>query len=171
MRNLILFTACTVVLAMAASAEAQTKFSGICNQKKPDPNYTLPVGDAPGHSIMLGKTNCTWTKTELAGVALKDEDDVFTSEMSGKTAHDKGYGVGNLANGDKYFVRFEGTTTLANNMPVSATCTWTFTGGTGKVTGLTGKGTCTGKFDPTGAAVFDIQGSYQVPAAKAAKGK
>ena len=35
--------------------------------------------------------------------------------------------------------------------------------------GLTGKGTCTGKFDASGAAVFDIQGVYQVPAAKAKK--
>src|SRR5439155_1202908 len=149
-----------------ASAEAQTKFSGTCNQGKPDPNYMLPVGDAPDHSIMLGKTKCTWTKAELSGVALKDEEDVFTSEMSGATAHDKGYGVGTLANGDKYFVRFEGTTKLEKNVPASATCTWSFTGGTGKLKGLTGKGTCTGKFDATGAAVFDIQGTYEVPAAK-----
>jgi hypothetical protein len=162
-----LLTVCAVVLAMAASAEAQTKFTGTCNQSKPDPNYTVPVGDKADHSISLGKVKCTWTNAELAGVALKDEDDVFTSDMSGKTSHDKGYGVGTLANGDKYFVRFEGTTTTDKNVPVSATCTWTFAGGTGKVKGLTGKGTCTGKFDASGAAVFDIEGVYQVPAAKA----
>ncbi len=169
MRKMSLLTICAAVLALAASAEAQTKFSGTCNQTKPDPNYMLPVGDKPDHAIMLGKTKCTWTKAELAGVALKDEEDVFTSEMSGATAHDKGYGVGTLANGDKYYVQFQGTTTLAKNAPVSATCTWTFTGGTGTVNGLTGKGTCTGKFDASGAAVFDIQGVYQVPAAKAKK--
>lgn len=167
MRKASLFTVCAIVLTIAASAQAQTKFTGTCNQSKPDPNYTLPVGDKADHTIMLGKVKCTWSNAELAGVPLKDEDDVFTSDMSGKTSHDKGYGVGNLANGDKYFVRFEGTTTMEKNTPVSATCTWTFAGGTGKVKGLTGKGTCTAKFDPSGAAVFDIQGTYQVPAAKA----
>ncbi|HYT74598.1 MAG TPA: hypothetical protein VEL79_07615 [Vicinamibacterales bacterium] len=167
MRKTSLLTVCAVVLAMAASAEAQTKFTGTCNQSKPDPNYMVPVGDKADHAISLGKVKCTWTNAELAGVALKDEDDVFTSDMSGKTSHDKGYGVGTLANGDKYFVRFEGTTTMEKNTPVSATCTWTFAGGTGKMKGLTGKGTCTGKFDASGAAVFDIEGMYQVPAAKA----
>jgi hypothetical protein len=167
MRKTSLLTVCAVVLAMAASAEAQTKFTGSCNQSKPDPNYMVPVGDKADHAISLGKVKCTWTNAELAGVALKDEDDVFTSDMNGKTSHDKGYGVGTLANGDKYFVRFEGTTTMDKNAPVSATCTWTFAGGTGKVKGLTGKGTCTGKFDASGAAVFDIEGTYQVPAAKA----
>jgi hypothetical protein len=117
--------------------------------------------------IALSQAKCTWTKAELAGVALKDENDVYTSDMGATTSHDQGYGVGTLANGDKYFVRFQGTTTIANNAPVSATCTWTFAGGTGKVKGLTGKGTCTGKFDASGAAVFDIQGVYQVPVAKA----
>jgi hypothetical protein len=169
MRKMSLLAMGAFVLAMAASAEAQTKFAGICNQSKADPSYMLPVGDTPGHSIMLGKTKCTWTKAELAGVALKDEDDVFTSDMNGATAHDKGYGVGSLANGDKYFVHFEGTTKVEKNAPVSATCTWTFAGGTGTLKGLTGKGTCTGKFDASGAAVFDIQGTYQV--SPAAKGK
>ena len=167
MRTMSLLTTCALTLAMAASAEAQTKFSGTCNQSKPEPNYTVPVGDKTNHAISLAKVKCTWSNAELAGVALKDEDDVYTSDMSGKTSHDKGYGVGTLANGDKYYVHFEGTTTIENNAPVSSTCTWTFAGGTGKVKGLTGKGTCTGKFDASGAAVFDIKGEYQVPAAKA----
>ena len=157
-----------VAISMAASAGAQTKFSGKCNQGKPDPNYTLAVGDRADHSVYLAKVKCTWASgAELAGVALKDEEDVYTSDMSGKTSHDKGYGVGTLANGDKYFVRFEGTTNYEKNAPVNATCTFNFTGGTGKLKGLTGKGTCNGKFDATGAAVFDIKGDYQVGSAKA----
>jgi hypothetical protein len=157
----------TVVMAMAASAGAQTKFSGSCKQGKPDPNYTATVGDRPGHAIVLGKVKCAWTKGDLGGLALKEEDDTFTSDVSGKTSRDKGYGVGTTASGDKYFVSFEGTTTYEKDAPVSATCTWKFSGGTGKLKGLTGKGTCTGKFDATGAAAFDIEGEYQVGAAKA----
>jgi hypothetical protein len=167
MRRMSWLTICAVVIAMAASAAAQNKFSGTCNQGKPEPNYTLTVGDKADHSITLAKVKCIWKSGELGGVALKDEDDTYTSDASGKTSHDKGYGVGTAANGDKYFVRFEGTTNMEKNAPVSATCTWSFAGGTGKLKGLTGKGTCTGKFDATGAAVYDIQGDYQIGAAKA----
>jgi hypothetical protein len=74
--------------------------------------------------------------------------------------------VGTLTSGDQYFVRFSGTTALKNGAPATATCTWNFTGGTGKLKGLTGKGTCTGTVDSTGGAVFDIQGGYQVGATK-----
>ena len=157
----------TVAMAMAANAGAQTKFSGSCNQGKPDPNYTATVGDHPGHAIVLAKVKCVWTKGDLGGVALKEEDDTVTSDVNGKTSRDKGYGVGMTASGDKYFVNFEGTTTYEKDAPVNATCTWKFSGGTDKLKGLTGKGTCTGKFDATGAAVFDIEGEYQVAAAKA----
>jgi hypothetical protein len=154
------------VLAITASAGAQTKFAGKCNQGKADPNYTLPVGDKPDHAIILGKVTCTWTSGDLGGDKLKAEEDVYTSDMSGKTSRDHGYGTGTTAGGDKYFVRFDGTTKYEKNMPTVGTCTWNFTGGTGKLKGLTGKGTCTGKFDATGAAAFDIVGEYTIPAAK-----
>jgi hypothetical protein len=45
-------------------------------------------------------------------------------------------------------------------------CTWTFTGGTGKLRGLTGKGTCNGTFDASGAGVFDVVGEYSMAPAK-----
>jgi hypothetical protein len=63
-------------------------------------------------------------------------------------------------------VRFDGTTTFKGEAPTTATCNWTFYGGTGKLRGLTGKGTCTGTFDATGAAVFDVVGEYSIAAAK-----
>jgi hypothetical protein len=135
-----------------------------------DPNYVIPVGDKRTHSLMLAKVVCTWVPgAELAGVALKDEIDAFTSEMNGMTSKDHGFGVGTAANGDKYYVRFDGTTTFKGEAPTAATCTWSFTGGTGKLNGLTGKGTCSATFDTTGASVFDIQGEYQLAPAK--KGK
>ena len=155
------------VMGIAVSAAAQTKFTGKCNQGKPDPNHVVPVGDKPNHALVLAKVTCTWAAgAELGGVALKDEVDTVTMDMSGTTSRDRGYGVGTAANGDKYYVRFDGTTTYKGENPTSGTCTWTFAGGTGKLRGLTGKGTCAGTFDATGAAVFDIQGEYQIPAAK-----
>lgn len=155
-----------VMLAITVSAMAQTKFEGKCSQGKPDPNYTVPVGDKPDHTIVLAKTTCTWSSGDLGGDKLKTEDDVYTSDMSGKMSRDHGYGIGTTASGDKYFLRFDGTTKFEKNVPTSGNCTWNFTGGTGKLKGLTGKGTCTGKFDANGAAEFDIAGEYTIPAAK-----
>lgn len=167
MRTMTRLVVCAFVLATAADAAAQTKFAGKCSQPKPDPSYTIPVGDREGHAMSLMKAKCTWSGAELAGVALKDEEDTVVSDLEGSTSRDNGYGVGMLTNGDKYFVQFEGTTTFKNGAPATASCTWRFTGGTGKVMGLTGKGTCSGTFDSSGGAVFDIQGDYQVGAAKA----
>jgi hypothetical protein len=154
------------VLASATTVAAQEKFTGKCSQGKPDPNYVLPVGDRPNHTMMLGKVTCTWSAGEIAGVALKEEADTVVSDLSGTTSHDRGYGVGSTADGDKYYVRFDGTTTFKGEAPVDATCKWAFYGGTGKLKGLTGKGTCSGKFDATGAAVFDIVGEYSIAAPK-----
>ena len=157
---------CAFALAAATGAAAPSKFSGKCSQPKPDPSYAIPVGDQPNHVMTLSKAKCTWSAGELGGVALKDEDDVVTSDMSGNTSRDHGYGVGTLANGDTYFVQFGGTTAVKDGAPTTATCTWTFTGGTGKLKGLTGKGTCSGTFDSTGGAVFEVKGEYQVGGAK-----
>jgi hypothetical protein len=152
------------VLACASTAMAQTKFAGKCSQGKPDPNHVLKVDDRPNHALMLGQVTCTWSTGDIAGEALKSELDVAFSDAAGTTSRDLGYGVGTVANGDKYFVKFEGTTNLKGEMPTTSKCTWTFTGGTGKLKGLTGKGTCAGKFDATGAAVFDVTGEYSIAA-------
>ena len=166
MRQIFRLLAMGCVLATAAGAAAQDKFSGKCSQGKPEPNHMIPVADRAKHVMSLAQVNCTWSSGELAGVALKDEVDTVTSDMVGTSSRDHGYGVGTNASGDKYYVRFDGTTTFKGDAPTAGTCTWTFTGGTGKLAGLTGKGTCRGTFDATGAAVFDIEGQYSIAAPK-----
>lgn len=154
------------VLASAVSASAQTKFTGKCSQGKPDPNHVMRVEDGANHAMVLGQVTCTWSDADIAGVALKAEVDTVFSDMTGATSRDRGYGVGTTENGDKYYVRFQGTTNFKGEAPTTATCNWTFYGGTGKLRGLTGKGTCAGTFDATGGAVFDVVGQYSIAAAK-----
>jgi hypothetical protein len=160
------WTTCGVVggllLSLAAPASAQSKFSGTQQCDKPDPEHTLPVGDRPDHALSVAKDKCAWTRGEIGGIQLKDEEDTIVSDIGANSAHDRGYGVANLANGDKVFVRFEGTTALKGQAPVSAKGTWSFTGGTGKVNGVTGGGTYTAKFTPDGKATFDIKGTYKL---------
>jgi hypothetical protein len=144
------------------TTEAQTKFAGKQQCAKPDPNYSIPVADQPNHAMTLTGLKCTWTQGEIAGNKLKEEEDALTSDMSGNTAHDRGYGTGSIENGDKYFIRYDGTTQFKDKAPVSSQCTWTFTGGTGKLKGIKGKGTCKGAYSADGSTAWDIAGTYQL---------
>ena len=47
--------------------------------------------------------------------------------------------------------------------------TWSFTGGTGKLKGIKGKGTCKGTFKPDGTSSWDMEGEYQMPIATKSK--
>jgi hypothetical protein len=166
MRKTLVLLVLGCVLGIAVSATAQTKFEGKCSQGKPDPNHVLPVADGAHHAMVLGQVTCTWSSGDIGGDALKAEVDTVFSDMRGATSRDRGYGVGTTASGDTYYVSFQGTTNYKGETPTTGTCTWTFSGGTGKLHGLKGKGTCTGTYDATGGATFDVVGEYSIAPAK-----
>ena len=60
MRLKIIFTL-LIVLALAAAASAQTKFSGTLQCGKPDQQQAIEVGDRPNHSFVIYQLKCTWT--------------------------------------------------------------------------------------------------------------
>ncbi|HTK42956.1 MAG TPA: hypothetical protein VL287_15300 [Gemmatimonadales bacterium] len=163
MRTALCIACGLLAILPADRAQAQTKLTGKMTCAKPDPNYNAPVGDDAHHVLSLGSQKCTWSEGDLGGDRLKDEADTFTSDVSQNLSHDRGYGVGSVASGDKYVVKFKGTTTLKGEKPVSADCTWSFKSGTGKLKGLTGKGTCKATFSADGTSSWDIQGEYKIP--------
>jgi hypothetical protein len=72
-----------------------------------------------------------------------------------------------MANGDKFFLSFEWAVVKdgkPKSVIESTKGTWAFTGGTGKLKGITGKGTYTASEDETGGVV-SMEGEYIVPAA------
>jgi hypothetical protein len=163
MRTTVCIACGLLALLPNVSAQAQTKLAGKMTCAKPHANHTAPVGDQETHTLTLSAQKCTWSEGKIGDDQLKDETDTFTSDITGNLSHDRGYGVGSVASGDKYFVRFKGTTTLNGEVPVGAQCTWAFSGGTGKLKGLTGKGKCTGTFSKDGKSSWDIRGSYATP--------
>jgi hypothetical protein len=166
MKTASLFLCGLLAISIAHTAAAQTRFSAKQQCAKPDPNYVVPVGDHEGHVLVLAVQQCTWLEGEVGGERLKSETSVVTSDIHGTQSHDRGYIAGSVANGDKYFVRFEGTGTMKDKMPHDGRCTWSFTGGTGKLAGISGKGTCKGTFAQDGTASFEIEGAYTLPGAK-----
>src|SRR5262245_41943654 len=98
-----------------AAAPAGTKLSATMSCPKTDPMATAEVGDTSGHAVLLFKVKCSYDSGDIAGVKMQAEEDTFTTDMSGTTGRDSGYGVVTLANNDKAIVRFTGTTTFKNN--------------------------------------------------------
>ncbi len=149
-----------VVFALATVASAQTKVSGTRQCGKPDQQQAIEVGDRPNHSFVINQMKCTWTKPfEIAGVQSKE--DVYTgfSEVSGNRLHGQGYIAGTMTNGDKYYVRVQGSGSASG----SGEGQWSFAGGTGKLKGLKGKGTYKGKGAPDGTFTVEVEGEYELP--------
>jgi len=153
-----------VVFALATLAGAQTKISGTFQCSKPDQQHALEVGDRPNHSFMISQTKCTWTKSlEIGGVQSKEDVYAGFSEVSGNRARTQYYGVVTMTNGDKCYVRPQGSATLKEGVIESAEGRWSFVGGTGKLKGLKGKGTYKGKGAPDGTMTAEVEGEYELP--------
>ena len=155
-----------LAITLAASVAAgQTKVSGSAQcSGKPIESHSIEVGDHPGHTYEISKGSCAWTKPmEIAGLKSKDHTSVDFSEIDGNKASSfQSSAVGSMDNGDKYYSRAQSSPTTKNQKPESGEGTFTFTGGTGKLKGLKGKGTytCTPEGDNV---ICDVQGEYSLP--------
>src|SRR5262249_50541000 len=127
---------------VSVGLSAQTKISGTLSCAKPDPMYSIPTDDGNGTVMNLVKVTCTWTKTfDMAGSTSKDGHSVAASEVHGGKSKEHGIHVGTMSNGDQYYVHFQSTGTVKPDHSGTSSGTWSFEGGTGKLKGLTGKGT------------------------------
>jgi hypothetical protein len=146
-------------------AAAQTKLSGTAQcPAKPSESHTIEVGDHPDHAYTIVRGGCTWTKLfEIAGLKSKDDAAAEFSEIDGNRARDHTSRVDTMDNGDKYYVRTQGTHTMKDQKYEGGEGTWSFAGGTGKLKGLKGKGTykCKPEDDNVNC---DIEGEYTLPA-------
>lgn len=157
-------------LSFSVLAVAQTKISGTVKCGNPDQFQKIDVGDKPGHALAVSQGKCTWTKPmTIAGIQTKDDVGTNMEDMTASSAHDLGYVLGTMTNGDKFTVYTDGTDTLKDGKPESTTGTWSFVSGTGKLRGIKGKGTFKGKPDAEGAMIIDVEGEYTLPKSSAQK--
>jgi hypothetical protein len=68
---------------------------------------------------------------EIAGTQTEEDVGTNFDDVHGSKSEGHGYIVGSLANGDKIYVRIQGSSTLKNDNIETAEGTWSFTGGTG----------------------------------------
>jgi hypothetical protein len=152
-------------ITLAASVAAgQTKLSGSVQcSLKPSESHSIELGDRPGHAYEIFKGTCTWTKpAEIAGLKSKDATQVTSAETDGNKARYHASATTSMDNGDKCYARLQGTATFKDQKLQSDEGTLNFTGGTGKLKGLKGKGTykCTSEGDNENC---DIEGEYSLP--------
>src|SRR5262249_30231804 len=162
--------ALTVLLAaFAGSALAQTQVSGTIKCGKSDNDYSVEVGDHPGHLLILSKGSCTWTAPlEIAGLKATGWSGTGTVDLNGAKGQDRGYGVITMDNGDKVYTRTQSVGTLTEGgKTITYEGTWSFTGGTGKFKGIKGKGTYKGSGPTDGDTNNQVEGEYTLPGAGA----
>jgi hypothetical protein len=153
-----------LLLAMANVAGAQGKVSGTNHCAKPDPQTTIQIGDRPNHALSVAQSKCGQTTPwEIAGIKGKEGIATVSGEIMGNTFRFHGYYVDEMANGDKAFYTYQGTATLKDGVTQTEKGTWNLLGGTGKLKGIKGKGTYTGKAGGDGTMDYDVQGDYEAP--------
>jgi hypothetical protein len=163
--KLKIFFTLLIVFALAAVASAQTKISGTQQCAKADQEHSFQVGDQPNHSFVISQGKCNWTKGwEIAGMQSKDTVETVFREIRGNTLRARGYDVDTIPSGDKTYTRFEATFTLKDGVPQTGDGKWTFVGGTGKLKGIKGKGTCKlTSAAADGSGTYDCEGEYELP--------
>jgi len=153
-----------MTLTLSTTAWGQTKISGTMQCDKSDPVYTLPAGDRPDHAFTISKAKCTNPKsTEIAGTQATASEITTFAEVRGNRGSLRGFAVVTMASGDKTFTSSQGSATMKEGAIQSAEGTWSYTGGTGKLKGIKGKGTYKAKVAPDGTRTIETEGEYQLP--------
>jgi len=161
-----------LLTAFAGSALAQTQVSGTRKCGKPDASQSIEVGDHPGHMLIIEKGSCTWSVPfEMAGLKSTTDTGADAVDVTGAKFQIHGYGVITMDNGDKAYVRFQGSGTMKGGAPDTGEGTWSYAGGTGKLKGLKGKGTWKNSTAPGSEDETQVQGEYSLPEPGAAAKK
>ncbi len=158
------FLALGLTLFGAQALGAQTKLSGAGTCAKPDVVHTIAIGDRPNHTFTISQTRCRWSKPfTIAGLRSKGGTGVQSDELSDSTSQFHGYFLDTMSEGNRAHYRYVGTTTLKNGAAQSAMWNWLFVGGTGKLQGLRGSGSCRATWIADGVSAWECTGSYQLP--------
>ena len=161
---------CCAVFAFAvATTSAQTKnsFSGKCG--KPDVQQNIPAGDQPGHAFALAQGKCVTTKGEVGGAASKEGAFSEHQEISGNHVKVWGVYVETYDSADKIFYTYQGTVTTKDGAPQTGQNKYQVIGGTGKMKGIKGSGTCKFTGNADGGLDYSCTGEYILAGAAPAK--
>jgi hypothetical protein len=160
--------ACALFAFAVASTPAQMKasFSGKC--AKPDVVQSVPAGDKDGHIFMIQQGKC-----ESMGQIgdAKSKEGMFSEHNEAMGNHLKAWGVyvETFDSGDKVFYSYQATSTTKDGAVAAGSNKYQITGGTGKMKGMKGSGTCKFTGNSGGGLDYECTGEYTMAGAVAAK--
>jgi len=141
---------------------AGMQISGTLVCAPPHQEHVLPVEGRPHHSYAVNQTKCTWTKPwEIGGVASVEGVGTGVAEDHGNWSHSSGTYVDTMANGDKVYYSYEYKTASKDGKTQISGHEWELLGGTGKLKGVKGKGSCEATPQEDGKVVYECQGKYR----------
>jgi len=160
---------CCAVFAFAVAitpAQMKPTTSGKCS--KPDVQQSIPAGDQPGHAFALAQGKCV-TKGEVGGATSKEGAFSEHQEISGDHLKVWGVYVETFDTGDKIFYTYQSTGTTKDGALQTGQNKYQVTGGTGKMKGIKGSGTCKFTGNSEGGLDYSCTGEYVLAGAAPAK--
>ena len=157
-----------VFVFVVAMTPAQTKLSSSGKCGKPAEQHDMAAGDQIGHVFTLASGKCV-TKGEVGGAASKEGVFSEHGEVSGDHSKASGVSVETFDSGDKIFYTYEATGTMKDNAFQAGENKYQITGGTGKMKGIKGSGTCKTTGTADGGLDYTCAGEYTIAGAAAAK--
>ncbi|MGA8473914.1 MAG: hypothetical protein WB681_02500 [Candidatus Cybelea sp.] len=155
---------CALVALAVTGASAQTSYtlSGTC---KPDILRSIPAGDQPGHAFGISHGTCSDKETvggaTSTSAQYSEKDDVTPTRTKGSGIFTVTYNTG-----DKIFYKYKLSLNTKGGVVQSGKGEFKANGGTGKLKGITAKGTCTFSAGATaGTNNYSCSGQYTLAGA------
>jgi hypothetical protein len=166
MKCKVLWVCALFALAVAATpGQTKNSMSGKCG--KPDAQ-SIPAGDRDGHLFTLQTGKCE-SMGEIGGA--KSKEGAFSEHTDTMGSRVKAWGVyvETFDSGDKVFYNYQTHAKVENGALVSGGNTYQISGGTGKMKGIKGSGTCKLTGTPEGGLVYRCTGQYTLAKISAEK--
>jgi hypothetical protein len=157
---------CALLALVVAMASAQTKTSMTGKCGKADVEQSVPAGDQSGHVFTLSQGKCS-AEGDVGGAAGKDG--AFSEHGEVTATHMKNWGVyvETFDSGDKIYYNYQGMGTMKDGAFHAGTNKYQITGGTGKMKGIKGSGSCKLTGTAGGGLDYSCSGEYTLGAAPA----
>ncbi len=151
-----------VILVELKATKAWKRMSGTTVCDPPSQEHAIPVEGRPHHSYVVNQVKCTWTKPWVVrGLASTEGVGTGVVEDHGSVSISSGTFVDTMVNGDRGYYDYSFKTKTKDGKPTISGHKWKLIGGTGKLKGAKGKGSCEATLQEDGKVVYECQGKYK----------
>jgi len=151
-----------LILVEIKATKAWKRMSGTTVCDPPSQEHAIPVEGRPHHSYVVNQVKCTWTKPWVVrGLASTEGVGTGVVEDHGNVSFSSGTFVDTMVNGDRGYYDYSFKTKTKDGKPTISGHKWELLGGTGKLKGVKGKGTCEATLQEDGKVVYECQGKYK----------